>query len=187
MHVYIVHGYGASPSDHWFPWLKRELEKDGATVSIINLPTPSAPQPEEWQRALEAQVASIDRNTYFVAHSLGSITLLSFLEKYQANESIGGYILVSAFNAKLPILPQLDSFKEEDIDYEKLTNVARTRTVIAAIDDSIVPYTLSQRLAMSLSAKFVSVEHGNHFLGSDGFTEFPLVLTELQKAMAAAR
>ncbi|MED4253322.1 alpha/beta hydrolase, partial [Priestia megaterium] len=23
--VYIIHGYGASPSNHWFPWLKEKL------------------------------------------------------------------------------------------------------------------------------------------------------------------
>lgn len=119
-HLYIVHGYGALPSEHWFAWLKSEMEKTGATVSIINLPTPDDPQPKAWQRALETQVTSLDNRTYFVAHSLGSITLLRFLEKHLTNAPIGGYILVSGFNERLPTLPQLDRFIKPDIDYGKL-------------------------------------------------------------------
>lgn len=185
-HLYIVHGYGASPSEHWFAWLKSEMEKTGATVSIINLPTPDDPQPQAWQRALETQVTSLDNSTYFVAHSLGSITLLRFLEKHLTNAPIGGYILVSGFNERLPTLPQLDRFIKPDIDYGKLAQRASSRVVIAAPDDAVVPYRFSQALAKSLDARFITVEQGNHFLASDGFTEFPLVLAELQKAIAVS-
>ncbi|MBG6245756.1 hydrolase [Candidatus Symbiopectobacterium sp. 'North America'] len=185
-HIYIVHGYGASPSEHWFAWLKSEMEKTGATVSIIDLPTPDDPQPQAWQRALETQVTSLDNNTYFVAHSLGSITLLRFLEKHPANAPIGGYILVSGFNERLSTLPQLDRFIKPDIDYGKLVQRASTRVVIAAPDDNVVPYRFSQALAKSLDARFITVEQGNHFLASDGFTEFPLVLAELKKVVAAS-
>lgn len=185
-HIYIVHGYGASPSEHWFAWLKSEMEKTGATVSIINLPTPDDPQPQAWQSALKTQVTSLDNNTYFVAHSLGSITLLRFLEKQPSNAPIGGYILVSGFNERLPTLPQLDRFIKPDIDYGKLVQSASRRVVIAAPDDSVVPYRFSQALATSLDARFITVEQGNHFLASDGFAEFPQVLAELQKAIAAS-
>ncbi|MCW2476272.1 MULTISPECIES: alpha/beta hydrolase [unclassified Symbiopectobacterium] len=184
--IYIVHGYGASPSEHWFAWLKSEMEKTGATVSIVNLPTTDDPQPQAWQRALETQVTSLDKNTYFVAHSLGSITLLRFLEKHPTNAPIGGYILVSGFNGSLPTLPQLDRFIKPAINYGALAQRANTRVVIAAADDTVVPYRFSQALAKSLDARFITVEQGNHFLASDGFTEFPLVLAELKKAIAAS-
>lgn len=55
------------------------------------------------------------------------------------------------------------------------------RAIIAAIDDSIVPLAFSKELAESLDATFIPVERGHHFLGDDGFTEFPLVLEELQE------
>jgi len=187
MHIYIVHGYSASPSDHWFSWLKKEMEKKGAIVSIVNLPSPDNPEPNEWQQALEAQISSLDRNTYFVAHSLGSIALLKFFEGAQDTTAIGGYILVSGFNNSLPILPQLDSFNKPSIAYDKLVHMTDNRTVISAIDDSIVPHALSKELADSLDAKFIPLERGGHFLESDGFTEFPLVLDELEKAITSER
>lgn len=163
------------------------MEKAGATVSIIDLPTPDAPAPDQWQHALQSQITTLDADTYFVAHSLGSITLLKFLEKATLKDAIGGYILVSGFNARLPQLPELDSFTSPSIDCDRLTQITDNRVVIAAIDDPIVPYALSRELATCLQAKFVPAEHGGHFLGSDGFTEFPLVLAELQNIAARAR
>lgn len=187
MHVHIVHGYGASPSDHWFPWLKRELEKTGATVSIIDLPSPDDPEPEAWQRALAAQLPVLDGNTWFVAHSLGGIALLRYLESAAGTSAIGGYVLVSGFNGHLAVLPQLDGFAQPGIDYQRLSHIARNRVVIASEDDTIVPQALSRALAGSLDARFVPVERSGHFLDSDGFTEFPLVRDVLAEAVRSGR
>ena len=57
--------------------------------------------------------------------------------------------------------------------------MALQRVVIGALDDPIVPYTYTDSLAKSLDAKMVTVAKGGHFMGSDGFTEFPLLLDEL--------
>lgn len=176
MHVYIVHGYAASPSDHWFPWLKQALESRGATVSILNLPSADNPQTDEWQQALEAQVTKLDRQTYFIGHSLGCIALLRYLENTADTANIGGYILVSGFNASLPILPQLDHFITPDINYPKLVEIAQHRVVIAASNDPAVPLSLSKDLADALDAEFVQVAGGGHFLESDGYSTFPLLL-----------
>ena len=101
--------------------------------------------------------------------------------------TVGGVILVSGFNDNLLNLPQLDDFRNPDIDYEKLVRLTGHRVVIAAKDDDIVPHALSHHLAESLDAEFISVEHGGHFLDSDGFGEFPLVLDELEKIIASGR
>lgn len=187
MRVHIIHGYAASPADHWFPWLERELERRGARVDIVELPASDAPRPEAWLQALEVQVGRPDRNTFFVAHSLGGITLLRYLESLQPEPEVGGYILVSGFNDRLAILPQLDGFVRPELDHDRLARIASARTVIAARDDTIVPYGLSLELADALQARFVTVERGGHFLGSDGFNGFPLVLQELERAMEAGR
>lgn len=183
MKVYIVHGYAASPSDHWFPWLRHKLQQQGATVTVIELPSPDAPRPEEWQRAIERQVRGLDESTYFVAHSLGSIALLRYLDSAPAGTRIGGYVLVSGFNDRLPALPQLDGFVAPDLDYDRLVGMTRHRVVIAAADDSIVPFALSRDLAAAVASSFVPTERGGHFLASDGYRQFPLVLQELRKAM----
>jgi len=42
--VYIIHGYGASPSNHWFPWLKEKLMADDHQVSVLHMPNSSDPK-----------------------------------------------------------------------------------------------------------------------------------------------
>ncbi|MBT2605987.1 alpha/beta hydrolase, partial [Bacillus sp. ISL-53] len=34
--VYIIHGYGASPANHWFPWLKEKLIADDNQVLVLH-------------------------------------------------------------------------------------------------------------------------------------------------------
>jgi predicted alpha/beta hydrolase family esterase len=47
--VCIVHGFDASPSAHWFPWLKAALEREGHEVKLDQLPSAGKPEPEQWQ------------------------------------------------------------------------------------------------------------------------------------------
>jgi predicted alpha/beta hydrolase family esterase len=187
MHVYIVHGYAASPSDHWFPWLRQKLAQQGARVTVIELPSPDAPRPDEWQQAIARQVGVPDQHSYFVAHSLGSIALLRYLDSTPADTRIGGYILVSGFNDRLPALPQLDAFAAPDLDYARLVGMTRHRIVIAAVDDAIVPFPLTRDLAAEVASSFLPVERGGHFLASDGYRHFPLVLQELERAAQSRR
>ncbi|PWZ67649.1 hypothetical protein DD888_09985, partial [Staphylococcus pseudintermedius] len=46
--LYIVHGYQADASKHWFPWLKQSLEIEGHDVEVLNLPNSHEPHVEEW-------------------------------------------------------------------------------------------------------------------------------------------
>lgn len=182
-HVYIVHGYGAAPDSHWFPWLKQRLEQAGATVTVVELPSSSAPQPDQWLRALQQQIPHPDARSWFVTHSLGSIALLRYLADRKDLSTVGGYVLVSGFNEKLSNIPQIDSFIRPDLDYRKLIGLTHNRIVIAAENDRVVPHGISQRLAERLEARFVSLPEGGHFLEDDGFKRFPQVLEALQQEM----
>ncbi|WP_026679411.1 RBBP9/YdeN family alpha/beta hydrolase [Fictibacillus gelatini] len=181
--VYIIHGYGASPANHWFPWLKDKLIADGNQVSVLHMPNSSDPKKEEWLKTLANSIKNLDNNTYFVTHSLGSITLLNYLEQLEQLPPFGGFILVSGFSEPLSSLPSLDPFTENKVDYKKIISATHSRAVIAAKDDDIVPFQLSQNLSNQLDASFYPVEKGGHFLEDDGFTAFPLVYDLLNQMM----
>lgn len=185
-HVYIVHGYGAAPDSHWFPWLKQQLEKAGATVSLIELPSSSAPQREQWQQALQQQIPHPDANSWFVTHSLGSIALLQYLAEHKDLSTVGGYVLVSGFNDKLLNIPEIDGFIRPELDYHKLIGLTHNRVVIAAENDRVVPHAVTQQLAKNLDARFMSLPQGGHFLEDDGFKRFPQVLETLTREMSVA-
>jgi hypothetical protein len=177
-HVYIIHGYKASPTDHWFPWLKRRLLEDGVGVDVLRMPDPEHPRAASWDAFLDKHITRHDEDTFFVAHSLGSISLLRHLAGKQGTR-IGGIVLVSGFSEPLPALPQLDEFTA-GTSLATIARMAPQRHVIAARDDAIVPYAFAARLAERLQARLHKVDRGGHFLGSDGFTEFPLVYRQLR-------
>lgn len=176
-HVYIIHGYMAKPSDHWFPWLKKRLMASGFDADVLPMPQSDRPRARAWDRFLGQRIARHDEDTFFVAHSLGCISLLRHLDERQ--DRVGGVVLVSGFSEPLPGLPQLDEFALCQGKLGSIGALAGRRTVIAARDDGIVPYAATQRLAGHLDARLVTVDRGGHFLGSDGFREFPLAYDEL--------
>ncbi|MGP7816556.1 RBBP9/YdeN family alpha/beta hydrolase [Niallia sp. 01092] len=181
--VYIIHGYGASPANHWFPWLKEKLIADDYQVLVLHMPNSSDPKKEEWLETLANKIKNLDNNTYFVTHSLGSITLLNYLDQLNPLPSFGGFILVSGFSEPLSFLPSIDPFTVKKVDDKKIISAANSRAVIAAKDDGIVPFQLSQNLSKQLDASFYPVEKGGHFLEDDGFNTFPLVYDILKNMM----
>jgi predicted alpha/beta hydrolase family esterase len=187
--VYIVHGYGATPEDHWFGWLEEMLTTEQVEVERIRFPAPMTPHLTDWLNTLAATVPAPDEHTYFVTHSLGGITVLRYLLALDAMQAtvpnataplkIGGIVLVSGF-ADLPVdmpadFPDMTSFYRAPLDYEALRSLIPQRSVIAAQDDWVVPFAYSAELANSLQCALIALAHGGHFLGDEGFTTFPLV------------
>ena len=71
----------------------------------------------------------------------------------------------------------------EPPDFAKLQAISPYRSIIAAQDDMIVPFSLSQALAEQLNAKFIAMESGNHFMAGDGYTEFPALMPLLEEML----
>ncbi|MCI2240450.1 alpha/beta hydrolase [Paenibacillus sp. TRM 82003] len=124
----IVHGYAATPGDHWFPWLAGQLQDAGIEVSVPALPDPHAPDALAWQAATAAAIegaGGIDEHTHLVAHSLGCVTVLRHLASLPTADDdtsegtgpgapgtwrLGGLSLIAGFTGPLPALPQLDGY-----------------------------------------------------------------------------
>ncbi|MCE0495211.1 RBBP9/YdeN family alpha/beta hydrolase [Vibrio salinus] len=181
INVYIIHGFMASTEDHWFRWLQNKLRQRNITVKIVNLPDSHSPEPDKWQAALRKEMNILSKNSIFIAHSLGCVTLLKYLQSSLFNDHIGGMILVSGFTEQLPSLPQLNSFVTEQIHFKKIISQVPRRIVINSDQDSIVPGHLSRELADNLSARLVTISNGGHFLSEDGYTCFPKLYNLLKK------
>ncbi|EGQ4259553.1 serine hydrolase family protein [Staphylococcus pseudintermedius] len=169
--LYIVHGYQADASKHWFPWLKQSLEIEGHDVEVLNLPNSHEPHVEEWLTYMRQTIPEVDADTIFVAHSLGVITTLKFLNDLDVSK-VGGLAIVSGFKDKLEGIETLDAFIEQEIDFDQLKHKIIKRFGIASKTDDIVPYTLTAELCKALDAKFYLQEEGGHFLEKDGYDTF---------------
>ncbi|XID75777.1 RBBP9/YdeN family alpha/beta hydrolase [Alkanindiges sp. WGS2144] len=184
--VYIIHGYGASPAHHWFPWLAQQLKQQDIQVAIPALPAPEHPVKEEWDQYLQSTIGIPNEQTYFVAHSLGCIALLDYLQQLEPLPHIGGLILVSGFSCAVPGYSLINPFIAHALKADSIISMAPRRLVIAARNDHTVPYELTEQLASSLEASFVLLEQGGHFLGSDDCTSFELVYEQLKKMLTTS-
>ncbi|MDR0219055.1 MAG: alpha/beta hydrolase [Enterobacteriaceae bacterium] len=179
--VIIVHGYTASPSDNWFPWLKEVLTEQGADVIVPEMPDSSSPTPEAWAKKLMEVVPKADKNTIFVGHSLGCVVLLRHLEAIcTTTNQIGGYTLVSGCDTAQVTLPELDIFMSPALDYVFLRNITEHRISIISSNDEIVSPQSSHELANSLQTEIINIENAGHFLDRDGFTRLPPVYEALK-------
>lgn len=170
---YLIHGYSATPTANWFPWLKTQLNIHlNQELNILTMPDTNHPNLEAWLGACERDIASSDGIT-LIGHSLGCITALRFLEK-QTIKNVN-LILVSGFDDKIETLPELDEFTQQPLDIQRLLPKINQITVISARDDDIVPYRHTEKLARDLDAPFILMPHGQHFIDRDGTTKLPVV------------
>ena len=174
--AFIVHGYGATPDDHWFPWLATKLEALDISTQVPMLPDPEAPDPGRWAAALGQAVGVPDDNTVVVAHSLGCITVLRYLLTLSGPWRLGSLVLVSGFVDKLPALPLLDSYIGEGLDPARLSKSIGHVAVIRSDGDPYVPVGYTDALAQMLGTGAVVVPGAGHFLAADGVTSLPQAL-----------
>ncbi|MCS4487169.1 RBBP9/YdeN family alpha/beta hydrolase [Staphylococcus americanisciuri] len=183
--VYIVHGYQAKSSDHWFPWLKKTLEIEGHDVTVLDLPHTEHPNGDEWIQYMQDNIKNVNKDTIFIAHSLGVITTLKFIQDLDVPK-VGSLAMVSGFKGdlqeddRLPTQEVLDSFFKWELDFNKINNKVIHMFGIAAKDDYVVPIDATRKLCEVLGCKLYEEETGGHFCSVDGYDTF---LTLKQKVL----
>src|SRR3989338_4313764 len=77
--AFLIHGWEGRPDGNWFPWLALELKALGWEVNAPQMPNAATPKVSEWLKFLKDYVGKPDKDTYFVGHSLGCITIARYL------------------------------------------------------------------------------------------------------------
>ncbi|WAZ19212.1 alpha/beta hydrolase [Streptomyces cinnabarinus] len=176
----IIHGYGATPEDHWFGWLAAQLRASGIPASVPALPNPHSPDAAQWTQAVRADLGTPDEHSIVVAHSLGCLTVLRALRSLPRPWRLGTVVLVSGFVDRLPALPDLDDHIGHGCDLTGLSNHIDRLTIIRSDADPYVPPGHTDRLADLLGISAQVVPGAGHFLASDGVT----ALHEVREAIA---
>jgi predicted alpha/beta hydrolase family esterase len=180
--VFIIHGYGAKPSDNWFPWLKEELEKKGFEVAVPQMPDTDNPTLEKWLAHLQNLAPTQGRsgNDFFVGHSLGTITILKFLEALPDGEKAGGAVLVGGFSEAIGF-EKLSSFTENPLDCEKVKKSVEKIVAIHSTDDRSVPYKFGEIIRDKLGAELITMHGAGHINQKSGYTQLPQALESILK------
>jgi len=176
--IYLIHGYTASPTANWFPWLKQETAgKLNQTIKLLALPNPEQPHPDAWDKTCDQEITHKDGIT-IIGHSLGCIEALRYLDQHAIKDI--NLILVSGFDETPCTLPELAPFTQTPVDYTRILPKIKQAVVISALDDEIIPYVYSETLARHLQCKFVLMPTGGHFISRDNVTSLPVVYEELR-------
>jgi len=141
----LLHGYNGSPRKNFFPWLKKELVRRGYRAQAPRLPRPEDPRIKE-QVDYVLKIASFDRNTILVGHSLGGVVALKTLERLA--KPIRKTVLVTSFLENRFL--DNDIFESHTFDWrfdkKKICRNAGRLFVLRDLGDDTVPSDQSIKL-----------------------------------------
>ncbi len=186
--VIIVHGWDGFPEEGWFPWLKKELEAQGLTVIVPQLPDAELPRIEKWVPALEQAVGKVDPETFFVGHSMGCQTIARVLEKLPVDQIAGGAVFVAGFFKRLSGLENDPDVQATDRhwlttppDLSKVKTHLKSSIAIFSDDDPWVPLDNQDDFRDKLGSEIIIEHQMKHFSGTTGTVQLPVVLDAVLK------
>jgi len=171
MRIVLIHGYKASPEMGFWPWLREELVKRGHEVIAPELPNPAEPDCEEWVVAIDKAIMRPQGDTIFIAHSLGCVALLHYLEQAEMAGTPMSSILVSPIwyvGAK-----RFESFFVPPVDFDTAMWKSQGFTIVHAKDDDVVPFDHALRYEKELQGQLEALDEGRHFVDAE---KLPILL-----------
>ena len=184
--IFIIHGWGGSPKEAWFPWLKTELERRGYAVTIPAMPNPDEPKIETWVPYLAKIIGQPDEHTFLIGHSIGCQTILRYLQTLRPDQLIGGALFVCGWllirNLKTEDEKRIvGPWVNTPIDLPLVKTKSKKMVAIFSDNDPFVPLENEKRWQELLDAEII-IEHNKGHLGaSEGFTELPSALSSILK------
>ena len=179
----ILHGAGNTSQGNWFPWLKKELEKEGYTVWSPDLPNSDEPNREDWLKTIFSNKEwQFNENSIIIGHSAGATTILRILEKLSEGKQINKAILVGGvveLGTEPAFFPYKRSMVEVPFDWEKIRRSANEFYFIHSDNDQyqcgadqgkIMQSHLGGQLIIKPGERHFNLENG------EAYRKFPFLL-----------
>ena len=177
----IVHGYKGKPDTNWKPWLKTELEANGWSVAVPEMPHTEHPIASEWQTTLAKVAGEPSSDLFLIGHSLGSITILRYLETLTGEQRVGGVVLVAGFGERFQGYGagNHDTFFDHELDWQ---HIRKHCGKVMAFNSDSDPHIELEQLDLfkrELGAEVRNMEGMGHFGSADGVRQVPFVYESL--------
>lgn len=166
---------GNGPEDHWYPWLKRELERKGYEVWVPQLPETDNPSIAVWVPYI-LEKGKFTEETVVIGHSAGAAVILALLEEVPVK--VKQAILVAGFYS----YPGGDPIVKPEYDWTKIRTKAEEIVFINSDND---PYGYDDAMGKQMLSKLnmdgavqITLKGQGH-MGTEEFgqeyKEFPLL------------
>lgn len=179
--AYLVHGWDGSPTNCWFPWISKELEKLGYKVKALKMPHPITPTIKDWVSTLEKEIKP-NEETILIGHSIGCQTIMRYLQtpkrKIKAVFFVAGWftldIEIEGEESKTIARPWL----KKDINFKTIKENCSFFTALFSDDDPVVPIENVKLFEKNLGAKTIIEKNKSHY---DIQMTNPTLLQEIKK------
>lgn len=177
--VLILHGTDGHSQENWFPWIKRELERESYKVWVPNLPRSEKPNILRYNDFIFPKW-KFDSNSIIVGHSSGAVAALGLLQELPDNIVINKAFLVAGFIGNLD-WDALDELAQFTLDWQKIKTKAKKFVLIHSDDDPYVPLEHGKKLKKYLNGELIIVPGQKHFsVNTDSkYTQFPELLEKI--------
>ncbi len=169
--VYVIHGWGGSPEDSMFQWLRSSLEDKGVNVSVPAMPNPEAPEVNAWIGKIK-DIVSPNENTILVGHSVGCQAILRYLETIDEDIKIAGVVLIAPW-MKLDertleeegkeVIQMAEPWMNNPINFEKVKRHIGKVVAIFSDNDPYVPLEQKDIFENKLGAEIIIEHNKGHF------------------------
>lgn len=179
----IVHGLSGEPQYAWYPWVASQLEANGITVDVPEMPNPDEPQLKDWLTYLQEVIGTPDEHLALIGHSLGCAAVLRYLESLPKDVKVGKVILVAGFTDQIGFR-EFDNFFKKPLNFEKIKKKSAAGFIaIQSNDDPFVAVQYGTRLEEELGAELIIKDAAGHMSGplddKESCTELPEVVEEV--------
>ena len=181
--IIFIHGYTASHLADWYPSITKSLDELGVDYAVPDLPGGRQPHAQDWLNIVDREVKASAKPVVLVGHSLGTRTVLLYLDKYRV--PVKAVFLIAAFANWLENADRRDGeaypdFFEYGLDIEAIRKLADKFVVIHSVDDDSIDYKQGKEIAEQLGAKLITLEGRKHMSAPDNA---PYILKDLRKEL----
>ena len=179
-YIFINHGYMGNTEENWFPWLKKEVEKNIKCI-IPNYPIDRDKHfYDYWKKELNRYLDYINEDTILIGHSSGCAFTIKYLIKN--NIKINKLILVCGFNNYYS--DDINDFHNivnktfyvSDDELVKIKDLCNEIICIYGDNDPYIPQNVFKDLANKLEAKELIIHNGGHLNKEAGYDKFEEIL-----------
>lgn len=180
----LLHGTDGTPNDHWFPWLRGELQQRGYEVFAPELPGNHTPNRDVYEAFFKNSGWDFTDNL-LIGHSSGTTTILNLLMADWFPEIKGSVMVGTFLNEKLTKdadwyeLGQFDNLFVQDFDIEKIKNKCPEFIFVHGDNDHACDYNDAKEFCHKLGGEFITIKNGAHLSSGSGITEIPQMIEKL--------
>jgi len=168
----IIQGWYQKPDQHWYPWLKYQLEKKGYEVYVPDLPTMRTDLPNMKKQLdfIEKNIG-IDKDTLVFGHSLGTLLTMRLAEKHKYKKMF----LIAGWDFN-DLTAEHRLFWKTIINHSRIKKNVKEIYCITSDNDPYFTAVTGEDMSKRLGGKFILKKGKGHFTEKYGVTKLPQIL-----------